>query len=521
MGNEGAVDSTYIRQYGCEDRLQVPAGQTDTTFKKLPPTFMLQMDNSAKDNKNIHVLAFCSELVIRGVFENVEVCTEYPEQLLSSLASGRIAMDLQITDCIAGKLIMVGHTHEDVDALLSKVSARTVNKDVLTLPALMAEIWESESMHLVPMLMEEIADYKTYVNTYLKPLIGQSQPLAFRFSMADNVPIYRAQWKVDGPWLPEGGNSLWKMVDGQFTLPTGEPKALKLPTTHPRLAEVSPFIDNLVNFLQDTYNDETSEGFRKYSPVISYWKTVQRHLTRIETIEDEALQIMFWSQTDHGTGFKLDYENWEATGVDNNDSVTLMDEMDKELDEENAVQLQPYIGVPSERPKRAFVPLEDISEGKFVVLRPDDAFEAEVPRAEWEKDPGYNRPHWINASAAIYSWKYRSKNEAPSTTRLNPLAKEAVKCHLEKLAMDEGLNSTIPDETIPMAPFKVGGDGVLLNEVTGPVPMLTSGCVAMASRRRPTRFGTRPHAMTWGRVALLPASGHVPCDPLLVPMILS
>ncbi|KAL3676573.1 hypothetical protein R1sor_026521 [Riccia sorocarpa] len=159
MGNEGAVDSTYIRQYGCEDRLQVPAGQTDTTSKKLPPTFMLQMDNSAKDNKNIHVLAFCSELVIRGVFENVE--------------------------------------------------------------------------------------------------------------------------------------------------------------------------------------------------------------------------------TDHGTGFKLDYENREATGVDNNDSVTWMDELDKELDEENAVQLQPYIGVPSERPKRAFVPLEDISEGRFVVLRPDDAFEAEVPRAVW------------------------------------------------------------------------------------------------------------------------------------------
>ncbi|KAL3700174.1 hypothetical protein R1sor_018196 [Riccia sorocarpa] len=459
MGNEGAVDSTYIRQYGCEDRLQVPAGQTDTTFKKLPPTFMLQMDNSAKDNKNIHVLAFCSELVIRGVFETVEV-----------------------------NFLMVGHTHEDVDALFSKVSARTVNKDVLTLPALMAEIWESESMHHVPMLMEEVADYKTYVNTYLKPLIGQSQPLAFRFSMADNVPIYRAQWKVDRPWLPEGGNSLWKMVDGKFTLPTGEPKALKLQTTHPRLAEVSPFIDNLVNFLQDTYNDETSEGFRKYSPVISYWKTVQ--LTRIETIEDEALQTMFWPQTDHGIGFKLDYENREATGVDNNDSVTLMDELDKELDEENAVQLQPYIGVPSQRPKRAFVPLEDISEGRFVVLRPDDAFEAEVPRAvwlgrcmgsvvrdtsdehhgeflvewwrprhrksinatnrerysellvgqkEWEKDPGYNRPHWINASAAIYSWKYRSKNEVPSTTRLNPLAKEAVKCHLERLA----------DETIP------------------------------------------------------------------------
>ncbi|KAL3686645.1 hypothetical protein R1sor_009219 [Riccia sorocarpa] len=181
----------------------------------------------------------------------------------------------------------------------------------------------------------------------------------------------------------EDVDALFSKVDGQFIVPTGDPKALKLPTIHPRLAEVSPFIDNLVNFLEETYNDETSEGFRRYSPVISYWKTVQRQLTRIETIQDKSLQTMFWPQRDHGTWFKLDYENRKAIGVENNNGVTLMDELDKELSEENAVQLQPYVGVPSERPKRAFVPLENISEGRFVVLRPDDAFEAEVPRAVW------------------------------------------------------------------------------------------------------------------------------------------
>ncbi|KAL3699357.1 hypothetical protein R1sor_017379 [Riccia sorocarpa] len=377
--------------------------------------------------------------------------------------------------------------------------------------------------------------------------------------------------------MPEGGNPLWKIVDGPFTLPTGEPKALKLPTTHPRLAEVSPFIDNLVNILQETYNDETSEGFRKYSPVISYWKTVQRHVTRIETTEDEALQTMFWPQTDHGIGFKLDYENREATRVDNNECVTLMDELDEELHEENAMQLQSYTGVPSERPKRAFVPLEDISEGRFVVLRPDDVFEAEVPRAvwlgrcmgsivrdtsdehhgefliewwrprhrksinatnrerysellvgqkEWEKDLGYNRPHWINASASIYSWKYRSKNEAPSTTRLNPLAKEAVKCHLEKLAVQYNITSSIAgtarrlrngfgtrrhatrfgtrlhamplNTTTRLAPLKVGGGAVLLlNEVTGPVPM------RRLRDASPCDDGWRP-------VAVRSASGRIP-----------
>ncbi|KAL3682268.1 hypothetical protein R1sor_000290 [Riccia sorocarpa] len=146
---------------------------------------MLQMDNSTKDNKNIHVLAFCSELVKRGIFETVEV-----------------------------NFLMVGHTHEDIDALFSKVSARTINKDVLTLPSLMAKIWESEAMHPVPLLLEEVPDYKSYVGGFLDKLEGHSKPIGFRFSMANNVPIYKFQSKVDGPWVPEGGHSLWKKQNG-------------------------------------------------------------------------------------------------------------------------------------------------------------------------------------------------------------------------------------------------------------------------------------------------------------------
>ncbi|KAL3693141.1 hypothetical protein R1sor_006792 [Riccia sorocarpa] len=412
-GNEGAVDSNYFRYI--ESRQTHAVRETETTFKKLPPIFMLQMDNSAKDNKNQHVLAFCSELVIRGVFEIVEI-----------------------------NFLMVGHTHEDVDALISKVSARTINKDVLTLPALMAEVWGSEAMHPVPMLLEEVADYKTYANECLKSLIGHSQPIGFRFSMADNVPVYRTQKYVDGPWTPEGGLCLWTKMDGHILVPTGEPKALQLPTSHPRLGEVSPFIDNLTRF---------------------------------------------WPKTDHGTGFNSLVVSGETavTAVIFGDLVVDVD-LERELNEENDVQLQHYVGDPADRPKRAFVPLEDISEGKFVILRPNDDFEAQIPRAiwlgramgsvvrdtndehhgeflvewwrprhrksmnatdkerysailvgqkDWEKDPGYVRPQWVNASAAIYSWKYRSKEAVPNSTKLNPLAKAAIKSHFDRLDLEE------------------------------------------------------------------------------------
>ncbi|KAL3691440.1 hypothetical protein R1sor_005091 [Riccia sorocarpa] len=73
LGREGAVDSTYFELHGSGSEPTAATDTLPTTFTKLPRAFLLQMDNSAKDNKNIHVLAFCSELVKRGIFDTVEV----------------------------------------------------------------------------------------------------------------------------------------------------------------------------------------------------------------------------------------------------------------------------------------------------------------------------------------------------------------------------------------------------------------------------------------------------------------
>ncbi|KAL3679657.1 hypothetical protein R1sor_022613 [Riccia sorocarpa] len=306
------------------------------------------MDNSAKDNKNVHVIAFCSELVIRGVFETVEV-----------------------------NFLMVGHTYEDVDALFSKFSAQTINKHVLTLPALMAEIWDSETMHPVPLLLEEVADYKSYVDNFLGPL-------------------------------------------------------------------------------------------------------------------DENLRGGFWPRTNHGTWFTLAQQRQETSRDGPEDVIIVIDELQQEFRAENNLMMLPYVGDPANRPRRAFIPLEDITEGKFVILRPDDAFEAKIPRMiwlsramaavvqklddehhgqflvewwrpkhrkstnatnkerysnvltglkDWEKDPGYFTPQWINATAGIYSWKYRSKGGVPQSARLNPLAKAAIESHFQLLDVENGVRS--------------------------------------------------------------------------------
>jgi hypothetical protein len=42
--------------------------------EKLPPVLYLQLDNTSSDNKNHHVLDFCSSLVENRYFEQVYFC---------------------------------------------------------------------------------------------------------------------------------------------------------------------------------------------------------------------------------------------------------------------------------------------------------------------------------------------------------------------------------------------------------------------------------------------------------------
>ncbi|KAL3682384.1 hypothetical protein R1sor_000406 [Riccia sorocarpa] len=81
------------------------ANSHDRSFKKLPSTFYIQLDNSGKDNKNWVVMSFLSELVMRGVFKTVVM-----------------------------SFLIVGHTHEDVDAYFSKINMSLSHRQITSLP---------------------------------------------------------------------------------------------------------------------------------------------------------------------------------------------------------------------------------------------------------------------------------------------------------------------------------------------------------------------------------------------------
>ncbi|KAL3686435.1 hypothetical protein R1sor_009009 [Riccia sorocarpa] len=211
--------------------------------------------------------------------------------------------------------------------------------------------------------------------------------------------------------------------------------------SHPRLSEVSPFIENLTTHLEDTFRDPTSIGYKRYNPVISYWNKVMEQLECIQPLQDENLRGDFRPQKNQGTGFTLAQRHQGATWDGPEDDIIVTDELQQELLEENNLMLQPYVGNPADRQAMGPVmrQIDDEHHGQFLVewwmpkhRKSTNATNKEryvnvlVGLKDWERDRGYFTPQWMNATAAVYSWKDRSKGGVPQTARLNPLAKAAI-----------------------------------------------------------------------------------------------
>jgi hypothetical protein len=89
--------------------------------KSLPPNLYLQLDNSAKDNKNQYLMAFLSLLTARGVFKEIQV-----------------------------GFLLVGHTHEDIDAYFSHLSKTLKTRNTYCLADLMKAFMESQKLSFIP-----------------------------------------------------------------------------------------------------------------------------------------------------------------------------------------------------------------------------------------------------------------------------------------------------------------------------------------------------------------------------------
>ena len=80
----------------------------------LAPVLYLQLDNTARENKNQYVMAFLAYLVQAGIFSEVSIAKI---NIIKSMNSILLYFQIYLS------FLMVGHTHEDIDQVFSRVSS--------------------------------------------------------------------------------------------------------------------------------------------------------------------------------------------------------------------------------------------------------------------------------------------------------------------------------------------------------------------------------------------------------------
>ena len=147
----------------------------------LSKKLFLELDNSAKDNKNRYVMAFCSLLTARRVFKEVTV-----------------------------GFLIVGHTHEDIDAHFSYLSKLSKMKNTYVLADLMKAFMDSQkTIAFILELVQEVANFKKFLHGYqhdgANKLFGLGKMHFLKFYVeekGDNMDWLIIRYKVRSQILP-------------------------------------------------------------------------------------------------------------------------------------------------------------------------------------------------------------------------------------------------------------------------------------------------------------------------------
>jgi hypothetical protein len=220
----------------------------------LLPVLNVQLDNACSDNKNRCVFSFFSLLVQKGVFREVDI-----------------------------NFLLIGHTHEDIDAMFGRWSYRLHANDYPTLPMLMKSFMDAEKQPVIPHLIEEVPNFKAFVDGFLytgnDALEGHTNAQQFKFYKDGNGwPMM--QYKLfctDSEWLlrENGGIQLWQeTVDGCPKVPSGSPVSL-VPHRMRNFDEVAKGLGGFVNLWDTMANEDIFGEFKRQNePLSYYWRAV-------------------------------------------------------------------------------------------------------------------------------------------------------------------------------------------------------------------------------------------------------
>jgi hypothetical protein len=221
----------------------------------LPHVLNLQLDNACSDNKNKYTFCFFSLLVAKDVFREVYV-----------------------------NFMLVGHTHEDIDALFGRWNMRLRKHDYPIVLLLMKSFMDGESIPVIPHLIKEVLDFKGFIDSCIckrgDALEGYTTAQAFRFYRNPNDwPLMQYKhYCIDVEWLPKegGGIRLWREDrEGKPVLATGEPNALT-PQQMQNHSKIVKSIGDFINFWESlSAKDSSGEYRRTHEHLLQYWKGVK------------------------------------------------------------------------------------------------------------------------------------------------------------------------------------------------------------------------------------------------------
>jgi hypothetical protein len=191
----------------CVDALG-PALDIPILPRTLPPILNVQIDNAVSDNKNKFVFCFWSLLVAKRIFREVYM-----------------------------NFMLVGHTHDDIDALFGRFSMALRKEDFPTIPLLMKSFMKNEKVPTIPHLIEEVPDFKKFIEGSMldgaNALMGHTKAHQFKFFVdLSECPIVKDKMYCHTQdWRPKdegNGIKIWKEdVEGQSLLPCREPDTVK------------------------------------------------------------------------------------------------------------------------------------------------------------------------------------------------------------------------------------------------------------------------------------------------------
>ncbi|WAR04394.1 hypothetical protein MAR_019763 [Mya arenaria] len=131
---------------------------------KLPEVLYIQADNCARENKNRFMLGFCELLIRLEVFREVHL-----------------------------SFLMVGHTHEDIDAQFSVISKTLRKLDVETLPKLLQILPNSTQI-------KKLFNIKDWIAPHLNKIVNHSKPLHFMFMQGEDGVIQKCKSSCTSDW---------------------------------------------------------------------------------------------------------------------------------------------------------------------------------------------------------------------------------------------------------------------------------------------------------------------------------